>query len=469
MDQAGLYLHIPFCKSKCGYCSFYSVACPDRIPEFVKALVQEMAFCKSSLVPFDAITLNSLGKKENLSLGNNANLSFPRRRKSSFFSSSIDSRLRNGGGEYLFKGFDTIYIGGGTPSLLSIEQIENLLAAVHRHFQISPAHANVEHHSLNVDKPATNHIPRHTGEYPDHLKVARGRKRRYPEDVEITMEVNPGDVSKTYLQDLKALGVNRLNIGVQSFDDRLLYFLGRRHSAKEALAAIDDARKAGFQNIGLDLIYGVAGQDTRLWIKTLEKALSFAPEHLSCYQLSLDEKTSLYRQYREKGAQPPSENEALDFFMTTSRVLTDAGYIHYEVSNFARAENLRSRHNMKYWRHVPYLGLGPAAHSFCDRRRWWNTADVDAYIRGLSEGKTPVGSSEELSTEQLAMEALFLGLRTKDGIDLGQYQARYGVDLLEQKTQTLHQLAEEGLVEIKDGCLRPTLSGMAVADSLALI
>ena len=231
MDQAGLYLHIPFCKSKCGYCSFYSVACPDRIPEFVKALVQEMAFCKSSLVPF--------------------------------------------------KGFDTIYIGGGTPSLLSIEQIENLLAAVHRHFQISPAHANVEHHSLNVDKPATNHIPRHTGEYPDHLKVARGRKRRYPEDVEITMEVNPGDVSKTYLQDLKALGVNRLNIGVQSFDDRLLYFLGRRHSAKEALAAIDDARKAGFQNIGLDLIYGVAGQDTRLWIKTLEKALSFAPEHLS--------------------------------------------------------------------------------------------------------------------------------------------------------------------------------------------
>ncbi len=194
MDQAGLYLHIPFCKSKCGYCSFYSVACPDRIPEFVKALVQEMAFYKSSLVPF--------------------------------------------------KGFDTIYIGGGTPSLLSIEQIENLLAAVHRHFQISPAHANVEHHSLNVDKPATNHIPCHTGEYPDHLKVARGRKRRYPEDVEITMEVNPGDVSPAYFQGLKVLGVNRLNIGVQSFDDRLLHFLGRRHSAKEALAAIDFSRIA---------------------------------------------------------------------------------------------------------------------------------------------------------------------------------------------------------------------------------
>jgi len=417
-EQAGLYIHVPFCLSKCGYCSFYSIASPQLIPEFVKAIVREMAFYVSPL-------------------------SFPRKRESSFLSSSIDSQLRNDGGEYLFKSFDTIYIGGGTPSLLSAKQLNDLLTAARRHF--------------HFDDPESNHPLSHTG------------AGRYPENIEITMEVNPGDVSKTYLRDLKAVGINRLNIGVQSFDDDLLKFLGRRHSAKEALAAIDDARKAGFQNIGLDLIYGVSGQDTRLWIETLEKALSFAPEHLSCYQLSLDEKTPLYRRYQQAGAQMPSENEALDFFMTTARILTDAGYIHYEVSNFARAENLRSRHNMKYWRHIPYLGLGPAAHSFCDCRRWWNTADVDAYVRSLSEGKTPVGSSEELSTEQLAMEALFLGLRTKDGIDLGWYQARYGVDLLKQKKQTLHQLAEEGLVEIKDGCLRPTLSGMAVADSLALI
>ena len=442
---AGLYIHVPFCLSKCGYCSFYSIVSPDRIPDFVKAVVREMAFYASPL-------------------------SFPRRRESGFLSSSIDSRLRGNDDENcLFKGFDTIYIGGGTPSLLSAKQLHDLLTAARRHFHISPAHANVEHHPLNVDKPATDPLPRHTGEYPDHLKVARGHKCRYPENIEITMEVNPGDVSDIYLRDLKVLGVNRLNIGVQSFDDGLLRFLGRRHSAKEALAAIDNARNAGFQNIGLDLIYGVSGQDTRLWTETLEKALSFSPEHLSCYQLSLDGKTPLHRQYREAGAQMPSENEALDFFMTTSRVLADAGYVHYEVSNFARAENLRSRHNMKYWRHIPYLGLGPAAHSFCDRSRWWNMADVDAYIRNISEGKTPVGSSEELSTKQMAMEALFLGLRTKDGIDLGLYQARYGVDLLEQKKQTLHRLAEEGLVEIKDGCLRPTLSGMAVADSLALI
>jgi oxygen-independent coproporphyrinogen-3 oxidase len=375
-EQAGLYIHVPFCLSKCGYCSFYSVASPDLIPEFIKAVSREMAFYKSTQIPF--------------------------------------------------KGFDTIYIGGGTPSLLSIQQIDDILKSANDDF--------------NIDR-----------------------------QTEITMEVNPGDVSLKYFQSLRKLGINRLNIGVQSFDDRLLHFLGRRHSAKEAPAAIDDARNAGFQNIGLDLIYGVYGQDMKTWKETLNNALSFAPEHLSCYQLSLDEKTPLYKQYSKENLQLPAENEALDFFMNTSKILTDAGYIHYEVSNFARSEALRSRHNMKYWRHIPYLGLGPAAHSFCDRRRWWNTADIHAYIRSIFEGKTPVLQSEELSMEQLALEALFLGLRTKDGIDLDEYQARYGVDLLAQKKQILQKLEEDKLVEIKDSRLRPRLSGMAVADSLALI
>ncbi|GAB6272039.1 MAG TPA: coproporphyrinogen III oxidase [Syntrophaceae bacterium] len=372
-DQAGLYIHVPFCLSKCGYCSFYSVASPALIPEFVKAVSREMAFYKKS-----------------------------------------------------FQSFDTIYLGGGTPSLLSIQQIDDILKSANDHF--------------NIDR-----------------------------QTEITVEVNPGDGSAEYFQQLRKRGINRLNIGIQSFNDSLLKFLGRRHSAKEAGAAMDAARQAGFDNIGIDLIYGVYGQDMKTWKETLSKALSFLPEHLSCYQLSLDEKTPLYEQYGKESLQLPAENEALDFFMTTSKILTDAGYIHYEVSNFARSEALCSRHNMKYWRHIPYLGLGPAAHSFCDRRRWWNKADVNAYIRIIFEGKTPVLQSEELSAEQLALEALFLGLRTKDGIDLDEYQIRYGVDLLTQKKQILRKLEEDKLVEIKDGCLRPTLSGMAVADSLALI
>jgi oxygen-independent coproporphyrinogen-3 oxidase len=372
-DQAGLYIHVPFCLSKCGYCSFYSVASPALIPEFVKAVSREMAFYKKS-----------------------------------------------------FQSFDTIYLGGGTPSLLSIQQIDDILKSANDHF--------------NIDR-----------------------------QTEITIEVNPGDGSAEYFQQLRKRGINRLNIGIQSFNDSLLKFLGRRHSAKEAGAAMDAARQAGFDNIGIDLIYGIYGQDMKTWKETLSKALSFLPEHLSCYQLSLDEKTPLYEQYGKESLQLPAENEALDFFMTTSKILTDAGYIHYEVSNFARSEALCSRHNMKYWRHIPYLGLGPAAHSFCDRRRWWNKADVNAYIRIIFEGKTPVLQSEELSAEQLALEALFLGLRTKDGIDLDEYQIRYGVDLLTQKKQILRKLEEDKLVEIKDGCLRPTLSGMAVADSLALI
>jgi oxygen-independent coproporphyrinogen-3 oxidase len=372
-DQAGLYIHVPFCLSKCGYCSFYSVASPALIPEFVKAVSREMAFYKKS-----------------------------------------------------FQSFDTIYLGGGTPSLLSIQQIDDILKSANDHF--------------NIDR-----------------------------QTETTMEVNPGDGSAEYFQQLRKRGINRLNIGIQSFNDSLLKFLGRRHSAKEAGAAMDAARQAGFDNIGIDLIYGIYGQDMKTWKETLSKALSFLPEHLSCYQLSLDEKTPLYEQYGKESLQLPAENEALDFFMTTSKILTDAGYIHYEVSNFARSEALCSRHNMKYWRHIPYLGLGPAAHSFCDRRRWWNKADVNAYIRIIFEGKTPVLQSEELSAEQLALEALFLGLRTKDGIDLDEYQIRYGVDLLTQKKQILRKLEEDKLVEIKDGCLRPTLSGMAVADSLALI
>lgn len=325
-----------------------------------------------------------------------------------------------------FQSFDTIYIGGGTPSLLSIRQIDEILKAVHNNF-------SVDQHS------------------------------------EITMEVNPGDVSLEYFESLRKLGINRLNIGIQSFDDSILKFLGRRHTAGEATAAMKAGRKAGFNNVGFDLIYGIRGQNAEIWHKTLTKALSFTPEHLSCYQLSLDTKTPLYKHYKQKGFSLTSENDALDFFMATSRTLTDAGYIHYEVSNFACTEASKSRHNMKYWQHVPYLGLGPAAHSFMDRNRWWNKADVEVYLIDIDYDNKPVEKSETLTLEQLALETLFLSMRTKYGIDLEQFKTQYHWDLLAEKNKTIDELIKNKLVEVKDGCLRPTLSGMAVADSLALI
>ena len=326
----------------------------------------------------------------------------------------------------LFPSFDTIYMGGGTPSLLSIQQIDDLLKAVNQCFDIN---------------------------------------RR----AEITIEVNPGDVSAGYFQMLRKLEINRLNIGIQSFDDGVLKFLGRRHTAQDAMDAIKSARAAGFDNIGIDLIYGVSGQDVDVWKQSLNKALSFSPEHLSCYQLSLDKKTPLYERYLSEDRNLPDEDQSLDYFLTTSQILTDAGYIHYEISNFARTEYLKSRHNMKYWQHTPYLGLGPAAHSFLNSRRWWNKSDVKIYLKNIADGNIPVERSETLSLEQLQLETLFLGLRMKDGINLELYKTRFGSDLLHDKKMMIGELVKNKMLELKDGYLRPTLSGMAVADSLALI
>ena len=372
-EQAGLYIHIPFCKSKCGYCSFYSIKSLNLIPDFIDALKKEMKFYSK-----------------------------------------------------LFKSFDTVYLGGGTPSLLTPQQIETILKTVGKFYKIDP-HA------------------------------------------EITIEVNPGDVSLEYFQSLRLLGINRLNIGIQSFDDQLLKFLGRRHSASDALESMEVARDAGFSNIGLDLIYGVHHQNIKSWENTLQKAIILKPEHISCYQLSLAPKTPLYQIYQEKSIKLPSNEQQTKYFFTTSEILENDGYLHYEVSNFAREECLKSKHNMKYWQHVPYLGLGPAAHSFLDNKRWWNKAAVKTYLQEISAGNMPVENTETLSAEQLQLEALFLGLRTKAGIDLKLYKIRYGVDLLEDKKSMIDLLIKNKLVELKDSFLRPTRAGMAVADSLALI
>jgi oxygen-independent coproporphyrinogen-3 oxidase len=372
-NQAGLYIHIPFCLSKCGYCSFYSIKSINLIPEYIAALKKEIKHYSN-----------------------------------------------------VFSSFDTIYLGGGTPSLLSIGQLETIFKAINKSYKIYP-HA------------------------------------------EITMEVNPGDVSLEYFQAVRSLGINRLNIGIQSFDDNILKFLGRRHNSFEAISAINDSRKAGFDNIGIDLIYGIPGQKISLWKRTLQKTLSYAPEHISCYQLSLETGTPLYKEYALQDIKLPAEKEQLKFFQTTADELEKAGYIHYEVSNFARKDKFKSRHNQRYWQHLPYLGLGPAAHSFLGNRRWWNTSAVKTYLKEIAQDKMPVENTEILSAEQLQLEALFLGLRTKNGIDLKLYKTKYGADLLKDKETIIDALIKNKLVEFKDGFLRPTCTGMAIADSLALI
>jgi oxygen-independent coproporphyrinogen-3 oxidase len=369
----GLYIHIPFCLSKCSYCDFYSSTSVTALPLFLGALSREM----------EAYS--------------------PR-----------------------FGAFDTVYLGGGTPSLLSPQQLEGVLAGIRENFDLLP-------------------------------------------DTEITMETNPADLEKCHLESLREIGINRLNIGIQSFDPEVLRFLGRRHSLAQALSAIEASRKAGFHNTGLDLIYGVPGQTVDSWLDTLKQAVAFAPEHLSCYQLTLEATTPLGKRYQAGEFPLPGEEFQYEFFTETSQFLKDGGYIHYEVSNFARGMEHTSRHNQKYWDHSPYLGLGPAAHSFRGNLRWWNGRSIDRYLAVINAGHLPVEETEILTTEQLRLEALYFGFRTERGICLEDLKKRFHYDLFTEKRKALDKLQEEGFIRIQDGYLSPTLTGLAVADSLALI
>jgi oxygen-independent coproporphyrinogen-3 oxidase len=197
--------------------------------------------------------------------------------------------------------------------------------------------------------------------------------------------------------------------------------------------------------------------------------MAFSPEHLSCYELTLEEGTPMGNAYRHGAFSFPAEEDLLHFFLATSELLEKAGFVHYEVSNFARGLEHASRHNRKYWDHTPYLGLGPSAHSFNGSTRWWNTRSVAAYLNALRSGNPPVEAKEILTPEQLRLEAWFLGLRTRKGIDIRGYSEKYGEDLFYRNPKTLKMLQEQGFLTVHEGHLRPTRAGMAIADRLALL
>jgi oxygen-independent coproporphyrinogen-3 oxidase len=329
-----------------------------------------------------------------------------------------------------FNPFDSVYIGGGTPSLLSPEQLESILVRVRRNFNL-------------ISNPEIT--------------------------PEITIETNPADLNRSFLESMREIGINRINIGVQSFDEKVLSFLGRRHSVKKAISAVETSRKVGFRNIGLDLIYGVPTQDLDSWFDILKQAVAFSPEHLSCYQLTLEAKTPLGLRYQAGEFSIPGEALQYEFFMKTSEFLEDAGYLHYEVSNFARRTEYTSRHNQKYWDHSPFLGIGPAAHSFQGYQRWWNHHSLDQYLAMVKTGNLPVEETETLTMEQLRLEALYFGLRTKKGISLQDFKNQYHYDLFTEKKEILTKLEEEGFISIQDSYLYPRQTGLAVADSLSLI
>jgi len=230
---------------------------------------------------------------------------------------------------------------------------------------------------------------------------------------------------------------------------------------------VETARAAGFDTISIDLIYGLPGQPFEVWQRPLEQAVALRPDHISCYQLTFHEGTPFgFRLAKGQMSELPEEAQG-DIFLFTHKFLRDHGYPAYEVSNFARSPEHRSRHNQKYWRHVPYLGLGPSAHSFSGTRRWWNERKLGPYEKRIEAGERPIEESEELTREDLALEALMLGLRTADGIDLQIFRDRYGVDLRKQNEPLIERLVREGLLRIEGELLIPTLEGLAVTDSLA--
>ncbi len=364
MTSPGLYVHVPFCRSKCPYCGFYSI--PSRAPvgQWLEGLEREILLTKGQ-----------------------------------------------------FDSYDTLYLGGGTPSFLDRSSLKRVLSLLRTHYPLT-------------------------------------------QNAEITLEANPCDVNLDKAHFFKSLGVNRINLGVQSFEDRVLRFLGRGHSSEDAENAISYLRSAGFWNIGLDLIYGFGAQPMKEWIATLKKGLSFEPEHLSCYQLTMEKGTVFGRNPEKKARIALPEKIAAAHFLATAAFLENNGYIHYEVSNFARGKAFESRHNRKYWQHIPYLGLGPSAHSFDGKKRWWQVRSVRKYCHALDRGRLPVLGSETLTQKQHHLEYLALGLRTRNGVLLEK--------LPSVSRKALFMLQKEGFLKMKNGKAVPTRRGYLMADHLPL-
>jgi oxygen-independent coproporphyrinogen-3 oxidase len=319
---------------------------------------------------------------------------------------------------------DTLYLGGGTPSLLDPGQMETIIAKAGHYFGLTPS-------------------------------------------AEITVEVNPGTVSLDKLRAYAASGCNRINIGIQSFDDRQLAFLGRIHDTGQALQAFRDARSAGFANIGIDLIFGLPGQTPGMWRKDLRTTLTLRPEHIACYMLSYENGTPLHADLQAGAVTPLSEQGCADLFRLTHNTLGEAGYEHYEISNFAATPQLRSRHNQKYWNHVPYVGLGPSAHSFDLIKRAWNPADLAGYLEQIGQNRSPRCHQEILTREQHVMEAIYLGLRQADGIDPAVFRQRFNLDFAADFRDVLDKWVELEWIDTAGDRYRPSVEGMLFADRMA--
>lgn len=368
--MSGIYIHVPFCKSKCVYCGFYSTLSANRLPEYLDALIREIELRK----------------------------------------------------DYLSDNIHTLYFGGGTPSLLSIDEIAKILHALRGSFVIAP-------------------------------------------EAEITLEANPEQLNLPYCEGLQQLGFNRLSIGTQSFQDHVLQFMGRRHTAAQALQAIAIARQAGFSNISIDLIYGVAERNDAQWLDDVRTALQQPIQHLSCYALTAEENSLLYKRIQNGKHVPIDDEQATRQYQQLLQELSNTPFQHYEVSNFA-IPGFESRHNSSYWNHTPYLGLGPAAHSFNGQSRQWNPANLNQYLANVEQGIT-YDEIEVLNEIDLHNEFILLALRTKKGIDLPLFEQRFGTERRQLLQRYFHERVSPEHYEQASHFIRLTEEGLWFADGIA--
>ena len=354
MTKAGIYIHIPFCTQKCIYCDFYSMEKREGdIPRFVDMIIRE-------------IELTALDYHENWT-------------------------------------FDTIFVGGGTPSLMEPKWFEKILNTLDRSFDIS--------------------------------KVK-----------EITLEANPGEAPLDKLAEFYNLGINRISIGFQSLQPNLLKFLSRIHSPQDCFSTYQNARDIGFNNINVDMIYNIPGQNLNVFQVDLEQIIKLEPEHISAYALTVEKNTPLYTKVHDGEITMPSEEMDHDMFEFCRKYLASQGYGQYEISNYAR-DGLECHHNLHYWNLEPYLAFGPSAHGYDGHSRWWNTSSLDAYVQMLAHNERPISGSEKLSQSDHFNEVVFNGLRTREGIQL---QKIHSLEAASEKMNPTIQKWNEQLKITKD-------------------
>lgn len=372
--MAGLYVHIPFCATRCSYCGFYSTTKLDLQDRYVDSLCREIAL-----------------RKEYLS------------------SYSTDSKAAN-------TIIRTIYIGGGTPSQLSRYSLEKLFHAIYTYLECSPE--------------------------------------------EVTMEVNPDDVTNDLAETISALHINRVSMGAQTFDDNRLKFLNRRHKSFQVERAIDILHEHGVGNISIDLMFGFPGQTCDSWKEDVRRVISLDIQHISAYSLMYEEGTKLYRMLKENMIKEIDEEVSLNMYNELINILCGAGYEHYEISNFAK-KGYRALHNSSYWHDIPYLGIGAAAHSYNIKSRQWNVSDINKYIESISHDTVPF-TFESIDADTHYNDIVTTELRTSEGIDLSRLDDKYVQYIVRQAARHV----ADKTVDINDGHLKLTREGLYISDMI---